>query len=82
MLAGLLFGEAPRQVTIVIDAIEEEYAVVLMGDESRRMLMPLELFPRDAEEGKWYTITICFEAGITMERTEHIAALIAGLSGK
>ncbi len=81
MLTVLLFSESHRQVTVVIDAIEDQYAVVLMGDESRRMLMPLELFPRDVREGTWYTVTICFEVGITTERTEQIAALIAGLSG-
>lgn len=60
----------------VVDRIEGDMAVVLVGDDSSRVVMPLNLLPEATKEGDVLKILIESDLEATQESKRHIQALI------
>ena len=54
----------------VIDRFEEGWAVLLIGEEERRMDVPRKDLPRGAREGHWLRIKLCCDQIIGAEIDE------------
>ncbi|UNC91976.1 DUF3006 domain-containing protein [Candidatus Contubernalis alkaliaceticus] len=66
----------------VIDRIESNYAVVLMGDEEIKINIPLDFLPKNAPEGSWLKITFELDAEETKKQEKKISDLIEKLKNK
>ena len=64
----------------VIDSITGTYAAVYFGDEKELLLIPVEILPKDAQEGFWYRIVIEYDDELTRRRTESVRRLLASLT--
>jgi hypothetical protein len=65
----------------VIDRFEGDLAVLIVGEEERRMNVPRELLPKQAKEGSWLKLDILDDApnNIVMDdqETENVKQRIA-----
>lgn len=66
----------------VIDRFEEDYAVVLFGDEEIKVDIPRVLLPGEAEEGSWLKISFELDEEETRRRKERIKDLLEKLKNK
>ena len=68
-------------VTVVIDRIEGKMAVLLVGDESYRVVLPRGFLPEDADEGMVLKLTFEVDKASTDEAIKRVQNLIDKLSG-
>ncbi len=66
----------------VIDRIEGNLAVVLVGDKEVKIDVPLEILPVEAREGSWLKITFELDPEGTKKQKEKISDLINKLKNK
>lgn len=52
----------------VIDRIEHDLAVLLLGDDEVRLDIPLHFLPREAKEGTWLRLDFRIDEHTTEER--------------
>lgn len=64
----------------VVDRIEGRMAVLLLGEESYRVVVPLNLLPREAVEGAVLTISIEVDRAATEDSKRRVQDLIDRLS--
>ncbi|TYQ18099.1 UNVERIFIED_CONTAM: Protein of unknown function (DUF3006) [Acetivibrio alkalicellulosi] len=66
----------------IIDRIEENYAVVLFGEEEIKVDIPLELLPNGAKEGSWLNINFSLDSEGEKKQKEKISNLLNKLKNK
>jgi hypothetical protein len=54
----------------VIDRFEEDWAVLLIGEEERRVDVPRKNLPRGAREGHWLRVELCCDQIVGAEIDE------------
>lgn len=64
----------------VIDRIEGKMAVLLIGDENYRAVLPRSFLPKDAAEGSVLKLSISVDADATDDAKQRISDLIDRLS--
>lgn len=67
-------------IRVVIDRIEGEMAVLLVGDENCRVVLPKNFLPEDAAEGAVLNLTFEVDEAATDEAKQHVQNLIDRLS--
>lgn len=65
--------------TGVIDRFENGCAVLLIGHECRKLVLPKDLLPTDSREGSTVLITITVDHQATQQAASEIADLIERL---
>ena len=69
--------------TVVVDRIEEDtWAVLLIGEEQRRVNWPVDLLPQPVREGDVLSLEWRAEPGETAAAQAEAEALLADLLGK
>ncbi|MBS4029858.1 MAG: DUF3006 domain-containing protein [Clostridiales bacterium] len=66
----------------VIDRFEEDYAVVLFGDEEIKVDIPKKLLPEGVQEGSWLRVSFELDQEGTQKQKEKIKDMLDKLSGK
>ncbi|NLP37562.1 MAG: DUF3006 domain-containing protein [Firmicutes bacterium] len=66
----------------VIDRFEEDYAVVLFGDEEIKINIPQKLLPPGAQEGSWLQVSFTLDPEGTQKQKEKITNLLNKLKNK
>lgn len=66
----------------VIDRFEEDYAVVLVGNDEVKVDIPKKLLPKGAQEGSWLTISMELDPAGTKKQEEKIQGLLKKLKNK
>ena len=66
----------------VIDRFEEDYAVVLFGDEEIKVDIPKILLPVGVQEGSWLKFSFELDQEGTQKQKEKIKDMLNKLSGK
>ena len=66
----------------VIDRIESNVAVLLVGDEELKVDFPLKLLPKGSKEGSWLKITVELDQAGTAKQTEKIEGMLDKLKNK
>lgn len=64
----------------VVDRIENKMAVLLVGDEDYRLVLPVSFLPEDAVEGDVLDLSISVNAAATNDAKRRISDLIDRLS--
>jgi hypothetical protein len=64
-----------------VDRIEEQKAVLFIGEENYKIVIPVTLLPEDAAEGTVLNIGIEVDLTATEEARQRIQGLIDKLSG-
>lgn len=71
------------RLTVVVDRIEEAtWAVLLVGEEQRRVNWPVDLLPQPVREGDVLSLEWRVEADETAAAQAEAEALLADLLGK
>lgn len=65
-----------------IDRIEGQMAVLLIGDEDYRVVIPRKMLPADAGEGAVITISMQLEPDAAADAKRRVQDLIDRLSGR
>ena len=65
----------------VVDRIEGKMAVLLVGEEQYRIVVPRSFLPEDAEEGAVLNIRMETDAAATADARRRVQELIDRLSG-
>lgn len=66
----------------VIDRIEGNVAVLLVGDEEIKVDFPAKLLPKGSKEGSWLRITIEIDQAGTAKQTEKVEGMLNKLKNK
>lgn len=66
----------------VIDRIEGEIAVLLVGEDELTLDVPIRLLPNGASEGTWMTISFELDLKETERRKNKVSALLSKLKKK
>ncbi len=66
----------------VIDRFEGDFAVVLFGDEEKKVDIPKQLLPGEAREGSWLKVTFELDLEGTKRQEEKITGLLEKLKSK
>lgn len=66
----------------VVDRIENDIAVLLIGDEEYKADIPLKLLPEGTHEGSWLTVTFELDTAGEAQQREKIAGLLEKLKNK
>ncbi len=65
----------------VIDRFEEEWAVLLVGEEQQQLIVPRQSLPPEAKEGHWLRVEVegdkLLSAVIDLEETDRVSQRIA-----
>jgi hypothetical protein len=64
-----------------VDRIEEQKAVLFIGEENYRIIVPVNLLPENAAEGTVLSIQIEVDPSATEEARQRVQGLINKLSG-
>lgn len=67
------------EFTAVVDRFENDCAVLLVGQECRKLVLPRDLLPVDSREGSTIKITLTVDHRSTQEAASEIADLIKRL---
>jgi hypothetical protein len=70
-----------KSLRAIVDRIEDEMAVLLVGNEELRVVMPIGLLPEDTVEGSVLNISIDTDPAATEEARNRVQCLINKLSG-
>lgn len=68
------------QVTAFVDRVEEDFIVLLVGEEGNQILWPKSIFPKDIKEGTIVKLTIESDEAATRAAEETIEELIDRLN--
>ncbi len=84
LVAVFLSADEPcaLHVTVVIDSVEEGMASVFFEDGEESFIIPAAVFPGEAQEGRWYSITVQYDQSLTAAASERIRRIFAGLSSE
>ncbi len=66
----------------VVDRIEEDYAVLLIGEEEARVDFPKHLLPRGVGEGAWLELNITHDPDAEAAQRQKISSLLDKLKNK
>jgi hypothetical protein len=66
----------------VIDRFEEEYAVVLFGDDEIKVDIPRRLLPEGVQEGSWLKVSFVLDMEGTLAQKKKIKDLLDKLKQK
>lgn len=66
----------------IIDRLEGEYAVVLVGSDEVKLELPKILLPEGSREGDWLEVIIELDPGGTKKQEEKITGLLDKLKNK
>ena len=66
----------------VIDRFENEYAIILLGDDEIRVDFPRQLLPKGAKEGSWLNVIFELDIEGTNQQEEKIRGLLEKLKRK
>lgn len=66
----------------VIDRFEEDFAVVLLGDEEIRVDIPRKYLPKGSREGSWLTVGFELDPEGEGQQREKIGKLLDKLKSK
>ena len=66
----------------VIDRFEEDYAVVLVGDEEVKINVPKQLLPKGVKEGSWLKFSFELDPEGTEKQKQKISKLLDKLKDK
>ncbi len=64
------------KVSAYIDRYEEEYAVLLVGEDEEKVNFPRRYLPEDAGEGDYLSLDILFDAAATEQAAKEAEALL------
>lgn len=64
----------------VIDRIEEDKAVLLVGEEEKKVIFPLTYLPEGVGEGDYLQLEICPDPEATKNAREEAAELLKSLN--
>ena len=64
----------------VIDRIEEDKAVLLVGEEEKKVIFPLTYLPEGVGEGDYLKLEICPDPEATKNAREEAAELLKSLN--
>lgn len=65
--------------TAVIDRFEDDKAVLLLGEDEKKVVFPVSELPEGAEEGDYLKIKITYDAEATAAAAEEAARLLKEL---
>lgn len=66
----------------VVDRIENDIAVLLIGDNEYKADIPLELLPEGTHEGSWLTVSFELDPAGEAQQREKITNLLEKLKNK
>ncbi len=69
-------------VKAVIDRIEGNIAIVLMGDDEIQVDIPKTSLPKGCKEGDWLTVSFELDPKETSDRKERISQLLSKLKNR
>ncbi|MEN6373040.1 MAG: DUF3006 domain-containing protein [Armatimonadota bacterium] len=64
----------------VVDRIEGKMAVLLVGDEDYRLVLPVSFLPEDTAEGDVLSLSIAVDAAATRDAKQRVSDIIDRLS--
>ncbi|MEN6521791.1 MAG: DUF3006 domain-containing protein [Armatimonadota bacterium] len=64
----------------MVDRIEDKMAVLLVGDEDYRLVLPVSFLPEDAAEGDVLSLSIAVDTAATRDAKQRISDIIDRLS--
>lgn len=74
--------KAKTALSCVIDRFEENFAVLLVGEEEVKVNFPKKLLPSSLEEGDWLKIDIAYDEKATEQARKEAEELLRELQAK
>lgn len=69
-------------ITAVIDRFEGENAVLLVGQDERQVVFPVDALPEGLNEGDYLRMNICYDAEATRLAMEESKRLLKSMRGR
>jgi hypothetical protein len=69
------------EIRAVVDRIEDQMAVVLVGDESQKVTLQIESLPAGVREGDVLTLKFEIDTAATLDAKKRVQAIVDKLGG-